>query len=156
MILETERFGQIEVDGKNLLHLPNGIMGFPDLRRVLLLDHNPESPFRWLQSVDHPELAFVVIDPFLLFPDYPMDELMSAMTEVEGTPPKELAIAAITTVPPAPAPLTVNLVAPVVFNAETRVGAQVILKDKRFRTRHIILRDESTTQPEQQPSTAEK
>jgi len=137
MKITSERFGEIETDEKELLHLPDGLIGFPQCTRVLLLEHKPGSPFRWLQSADQPELAFVVIDPLELVPDYPLDALRKVIFGANNSA-GDLAVAAIATVPPAPAPITVNLVAPLVFDAATRKGAQIVLSDSRFRTRHIL------------------
>ncbi len=147
MKINTERFGELEVEEKDLLHLKNGLIGFPDCTRVLLLNHTPESPFRWLQSADEPGLAFVVIDPLLLIPDYPMEVLGDALAD-EDSRPANLAVAAITSVPPAPAPITVNLAAPVAFDVGARVGAQVVLQDERFTTRHTLAQDEKQDEPE--------
>ncbi|MCP4679842.1 MAG: flagellar assembly protein FliW [Deltaproteobacteria bacterium] len=140
MIFQTERFGEIEAEEEELLYLPNGIIGFPDCTSVLLLDHRPNSPFRWLQSVTLPELAFVVIDPLQIVPDYPLDYLRSTF-EKDAKQEVDLAVAVIATVPPSPAPITINLVAPIVFDANTRKGAQVILHDDRFKTRHVLAHD---------------
>ncbi len=142
MRVNTERFGDIDVTDDNILCLPSGIIGFPKLNRVLIIDHEENSPFRWLQSADDPELAFVIIDPMVLVKDYPLDKLRDSLSKGEE-PPENLAVAAITTVPPAPSPITVNLVAPVVFDADKRVGAQVILSDNRFSTRHILAADDN-------------
>ncbi|MCP4606266.1 MAG: flagellar assembly protein FliW [Proteobacteria bacterium] len=146
MKIDTDRFGQIEIDENNILHLPNGIIGFPECTRVILFDHEREnSPFRWLQALDHPDLAFVVIDPLELVPDYPLDRLRTYLPD-NGRNSTDIAVAAITTVPPAPASVTVNLVAPIIFDANTRIGVQVVLSDDRFRTRHILVRDEKKEQ----------
>ncbi len=149
MKIETDRFGQIEVSEKDILHLPNGIIGFPECKRVLLFDHQcPDSPFRWLQSVDQSELAFVVIDPFDLVPDYPIEQLRKYLPDNEKSS-TDLAVAAITTVPPSPAPVTVNLVAPIVFDAISRMGIQVVLPDNRFKTRHVLAREDNKIHSEE-------
>jgi flagellar assembly factor FliW len=139
----TSRFGEIEVDDAKILHFPEGIIGFPDFKRVALLDHQPGSPFRWLQGVDQPALAFVVIDPLALVPDYPLDALREMIAREDGRP-KDIAVAAITTVPEPPAPITVNLAAPIVIDSDSRSGAQVILSDPRFKTRHILVKEEAS------------
>ena len=143
MKFSTERFGEINIEDASILELPDGIIGFPDCRRAAILEHSPGSPFRWLQSLDNPGLAFVIIDPLDLVPDYPLDKLKDILADERKMPrPQKVAAAAITTVPPAPAHITVNLAAPVVFDADTRKGAQVILHDPRFRTRHLLLREQ--------------
>jgi len=142
----TTRFGEIEIEETAILELPDGIIGFPQCRRVAVFEHNPGSPFRWLQSLDDPALAFVVIDPLDLVPDYPMEKLKDILAEERKMGrPENVAAAAITTVPPAPAHITVNLSAPVVFDSDTRKGAQVILHDARFKTRHLLVREPKQT-----------
>jgi flagellar assembly factor FliW len=141
----TSRFGEIEVDDAKILHLPDGIIGFPDFKRAALLDHQPDSPFRWLQGVDHPEIAFVVIDPLALVPDYPLDTLKQIIAK-DDKRPEEIAVAAITTVPKPPQPITVNLSAPIVIDPQKKSGAQVILNDTRFGTRHILVQEPPSKQ----------
>ena len=141
MRFATSRFGEIEVNESKILHLPEGIIGFPDFTRAALLDHQPNSPFRWLQAVDHPELAFVVIDPLTLVPDYPLDQLRDIIAK-DNDCPEDIVAAAITTVPQPPAPITVNLTAPIVFDYKKKSGAQVILHDPRFKTRHLLVQEE--------------
>jgi flagellar assembly factor FliW len=134
---ETTRFGEIEIDDGCVIDLPDGLIGFPDLKRVVILDHGPSSPFRWIQSVDRPECAFVVVDPLAFVPDYPLDALRDAIATGERRP-VDIGVAAITTVPPAPQPITVNLLAPVVFDAERRSGKQIILEKSAYTTRHVL------------------
>lgn len=140
MKFSTTRFGEIEVSDEQVLHLPDGLIGISECRRVILFEHQPGSPFRWLQSVDVPELAFVVIDPLDLVPDYPIEKLKDILAnERKMNRPNEIAVAAITTVPSPPAPITTNLTAPVVFDMDTRNGAQVILHEARFKTRQVLV-----------------
>ncbi len=136
MKIRSDRFGEIEAPEEDVLHFTNGLIGFPDCTSVLLLDHSENSPFRWLQSTDSPELAFVVIDPLLIAPGYPMEKIRDSFnTDVLMD---DLAVAVIATVPPAPNPITVNLVAPIAIDAKNRVGAQIILHEKKYSTRHVL------------------
>ena len=141
MKFSTTRFGEIEVADEQILMLPDGLIGIPNCQKVVLFDHQqPDSPFRWLQCTEVPELAFVVIDPLDLVPDYPLEKIKDIMAnERKMARPKEIAVAAITTVPKPPAPITVNLTAPVVFDLDTRNGVQIILHDARFKTRQVLV-----------------
>ncbi len=142
MKFATTRFGEIEIDDGSVIDLPDGLIGFPDLKRVVILEHGPNSPFRWIQSVDQPEYAFVVIDPLAFVPDYPLDALRDAIA-TGARRPVDIGVAAITTVPPAPQAITVNLLAPVVIDAERRMGKQIILERSAYTTRHVLAaRDE--------------
>lgn len=134
MKFTTTRFGEIEYPEDVVLHLPEGVLGFPRDRRFILLEHNAEgSPFRWLQSLDSADLAFIVVDPVLIEPHYQL-EIDRDSARVLGTDdPAQCAIIAIVNVPhDNPVAMTANLKAPVVINAETRVGRQIVLGSNRF------------------------
>ncbi|MDD5308897.1 MAG: flagellar assembly protein FliW [Deltaproteobacteria bacterium] len=146
MKVKTLRFGEVEVPDGMVFCLTGGLIGFPLLKRFVILEHKPGSQFRWLQSVDDPDFAFVVIDPLLLAPDYPLDRLRDAVADGhQGS--SEVVVAAITTVPPEPEPITVNLMAPVAFNAVSRVGAQIVLHDGHYSARHVLARTGSASSP---------
>jgi flagellar assembly factor FliW len=138
----TTRFGDIEVDDRDVFFLKEGLIGFPSFKRLIVLEHNPGTPFKWIQSVDEGDMAFVVIDPLLLDPDYPVDMLKKAIA-VDDNLPKEIGAAVIAVVPPAPHPITVNLLAPVVLDPEKRIGAQIILNGTNYTTRHVLVQDDS-------------
>jgi flagellar assembly factor FliW len=142
MKVQTSRFGEIEIDEDKLLNLPNGLIGFPEVNQVAILEHRPGSPFRWLQCIDRPETAFVIVDPMLVDADYPMTRVLELLDEEGGTL-DNLAVAVLASIPPDPEPISLNLLAPVAFNADTRRGAQVILSDTAYSSRHIIARDAS-------------
>jgi GTP-binding protein EngB required for normal cell division len=61
--VKTTRFGEIEVPENDVIHLPLGLIGFPELKKYVLLDHDKESPFKWFQALEDGAIAFVLIDP---------------------------------------------------------------------------------------------
>src|SRR6185295_7181281 len=70
----TARFGEIEFAEDVIITFPDGVLGFPGDRRYLLLEHDAEgSPFKWLQSLDNPDLAFIVVDPAIVDTNYGFD-----------------------------------------------------------------------------------
>lgn len=73
MKCQSTRFGTFEVSDDTLLVFPSGILGFPDWTKYVLLDHDTDAPFKWLQCVEEPQLAFVILDPALFKPDYQCD-----------------------------------------------------------------------------------
>jgi len=79
VLVQTHRFGEIDVPDQAVLLFPDGIIGFPQLQRACLLPYEPGSrsqpgsALRWLQSLDDPALAFLTIEPFLIFPDYEIE-----------------------------------------------------------------------------------
>jgi carbon storage regulator len=57
----------------NQVRLPMGLLGFEQIKDYVLLANPTEAPFAWLQVEDNASLAFVVINPFLVAPDYQPD-----------------------------------------------------------------------------------
>ena len=70
MKLLTTRFGTVEVPDKDVLFFSLGVLGFPEVRRYVMLDHGQNTPLKWLQAVDKPELAFPIVPATDLVEDY--------------------------------------------------------------------------------------
>lgn len=138
MIIDTTRFGGIEVDDSMILTLKGGLLGFADATNFILIDHAPQSPFRWLQSAQIPELAFVVIDPFEAIEDYPLEPLMQALKEIGIQESEEIAVGVIVTFRKGPPGNTVNLLAPLVFSVDSRTGVQTVLHNLKYGTQHPL------------------
>jgi Uncharacterized protein conserved in bacteria len=108
------------------LRLPMGILGFEQMKQYLLIANPEEEPFRWLQVKDNASLAFVVIDPFLVVPDYRPDIPQADVDFLGLSNPSEAALLNIVTLH-GHNRATVNLKGPIVVNRNTGVGKQVIL-----------------------------
>jgi flagellar assembly factor FliW len=104
-----------------------GLPGFEQATAFALLDHRPGSVFRWLQALDRPDLAFIVVDPLTLKPDLPLDAVRRSASFAGIDPDEELIVLAICTVPPPPDPPTANFLAPIGIGRRSRRGAQVAL-----------------------------
>ena len=63
--VNTSRFGVIDVSPDQVIILPHGMVGFPNQHRFALVQHRADSPFHWLQSLESPDLAFVVANPLI-------------------------------------------------------------------------------------------
>jgi flagellar assembly factor FliW len=137
--VKTTRFGEIEVKEADIVQLPNGLIGFPELKKYVILDHDQQSPFKWLQSLDDGAIAFVLINPLLFRPDYTVEVNEAEVAELEIQDEKDAVISVIVTMPSNPQNMTANLKAPLVFNLKNRKGRQVILSNPEYTTRHNIM-----------------
>ncbi len=138
--IQTTRFGEIELEENRLVQFPEGMIGFPQMKSYVLLEHKPGSPFMWLQSAEAPELAFVLISPQLIRKDYPRQiPFHEGSFEAEENGGEPLVFAIVTIPPGEPQKMTANLLGPVVIDVATRTGKQVILADSEYSTRHPIL-----------------
>ncbi len=144
----STRFGDLEVEEGSLLTFPSGILGFPDQTRYVILDHDTDAPFKWLQCVDQPNLAFVIIDPALFKPDYRVQLAVEALAEIQAAPDgQDLTIAVILTIPSHdPSRITGNLRGPLVMNPRSRLCKQVVLADD-CPTRYPLFTQSSSSAP---------
>lgn len=110
----------------NQVWLPAGILGFEQFKDYMLLADPAELPFAWLRVVESAQLAFVVINPFVVMPDYAPD-LPDTDVEFLGLKdPNDALLFNIVTLRGQDR-ATVNLKGPIVINRHTRTGKQVII-----------------------------
>jgi flagellar assembly factor FliW len=138
MKIRTKPYGEIEVDEKQKLAFPEGIIGFEGISDYFLID-SKEGPFYWLQSAQYAELAFLLINPRLFLDDYKLqvrsEDIQLLRPEADG----DLLDFAIVTVPEDPEKISANLMGPVIINRKTRVGMQVISENDGYDVKHFIL-----------------
>ncbi len=137
----TTRFGDIDVNESDVIELPAGLIGFPDLKKYILLDHDKESPFKWLQSLDDGAIAFVLINPLLFKPEYTVEVTEAEVADLSIQQEEDAVISVIVTMPSNPQNMTANLKAPLVFNLKNRKGKQIILNQGEYTTRHNIMEE---------------
>ena len=117
---------------------PNGLLGFPSYTRYALIQTGQENYFFWLQSVDEPNLAFVVTDPTIFFRDYQVPVREETAQELQLADPSHLQTFVICN--KVGDWLTGNLLGPLVVNAQNRLAQQVVLTEKKWTTRQPLLR----------------
>jgi flagellar assembly factor FliW len=127
------------------LHFAQGLVGFPKHRRYVVFDHRPGSPFKWMLSIDDPDLAFAVANPCELVADY--DPPLALAARLLGAAEEDLALFVLVTIPPDPTRMTVNLMAPVVVDLRTRQARQIVLDDPRCPPDHRVVRELAAAQP---------
>lgn len=131
--IET-RFGEVEYDPENLLHFPAGMIGFPNLHHFIVMPNKKEGPLFWIQSVDDPDIAFVLTDPSNFFPNYKVIPDTSERNALQIEENDDCFTLAVVTVPQ-DQKITVNLAAPILFSAATNRAIQVILEDTDYKSK---------------------
>jgi len=120
MNLETRNFGEIEIKEENIIEFIGGVPGFSGTRYVILDAINENSPFVWLQSVDEPEIALILLNTFMLYKDYAPkinDEEIKCL-EVEKR--EEMSVFNVIVIPEKIEDMTVNLKAPIIINTKKK------------------------------------
>jgi flagellar assembly factor FliW len=137
MKLNTTRFGEIEVKDNEVIHFPEGVIGFPELKQWAIFDMD-DTLFKCLQSLDDGSVGFIIMDPILFKPDYTFEVTEADTQNINLINVNDATIAVILCVPSRPNDMTANLKAPLVFNTVTREAKQVILQGKEYHTRHKV------------------
>lgn len=121
--------GEVAVRADQILVFEQGVLGFPQERQWTLVAAE-RSGFAWLQALGEPALCFLLVDPYVVVPNYTLDLPPSAISALQLRDDDAPLVQAIVTLPPtAGAPLTANLQGPIVINPRTRRGAQVVLPE---------------------------
>jgi flagellar assembly factor FliW len=128
MKINTTRFGEIEIEDAKIINFPLGIPGFTNLKRYILLDY--KDPIRWLHAVDDPDIAFIVTEPFGLFPEYSLTIEDDVEEFLEIRDAAETVVLVILNV--ADNRLNANLKAPIIVNTSKLKATQIILEDDRY------------------------
>ena len=142
MKIETTRFGALEIDEDKIIHMPHGMLGFPQSRRYVLFPHKEDSPFFWFQSADEPALAFVLISPFLIVSDYQVDtkDAFERMAWEEKGDEGNCELYVVVNIPKgSPENITANLIGPVLINNGNRQALQVVVADSPYSHRFALL-----------------
>lgn len=140
MQVKTKPYGMIDVDERQKIVFPFGILGFENLRDYVLLDA-VQQPFYWLQSMEVPEIAFVLINPSVFRPDYSLDLLEGDLEEIDlqKDSTENTLIFAIVTIPENNSRMTANLQGPIIINRDKRIGRQSVSTNEKWKVRHYIL-----------------
>jgi flagellar assembly factor FliW len=130
--------GKIEVSEDRLISIPDGLFGFEKYTKYALVDSDYE-PFLWLQSCEDPNLAFLIVDPFLISSNYETDIDDDYLAKIGVTKPEDIIIMTIVTVPHDGSAITANFQGPLVINKINRKCVQAILSDNRWSTKVDIV-----------------
>lgn len=135
MLVKTSRFGEQEIEESKIIAMPGGMLGFPEEKRYILLTPPKPGPFLWLQSVDNPDLAFVVVDAKENVPDYTFALTMDEFDALQLNERSEAIFLLVVTMAADPGDITVNLQGPIVLNPERLLARQIVLDRGSFSSR---------------------
>ena len=137
--VNTSRFGEIEVDEGNVVQFANGIPAFEGEHEFVILPYDQESPYYFMQSLKSPDLAFLLTNPFLFFPDYTFEIDDETIKELEIKNQENVFYYSMITIPNGSIRyMTANLLAPVVLNTDNMRAKQVVLEKSNYTTKHRL------------------
>jgi flagellar assembly factor FliW len=141
VVLQTGRFGQIEISTDEIISIPSGILGFPEDQQFCLVDAGDDTLILWLQSLTNPHLAFPVLEPRIFKSDYVVRLSAAELRELRLATIKDASVFTILTIPSSLPDMTANLKAPVVINVKEKIGKQVVLQENDQPIKHPMFKE---------------
>ncbi len=129
MLLETSRFGPVQIEVEDILHFPHGLIGFEQEQHWVLLGDAENESLGWLQSLKDADIALPVISPRRFAGDYQVRIVRSQIDLLELDPNDQAFV--LNVINRRDGQFTVNLQAPVIINLDRRLGRQVITLDEQ-------------------------
>ncbi|WP_064093082.1 flagellar assembly protein FliW [Rossellomorea aquimaris] len=138
MKIDTKYHGEIEVNQEETLIFEQGIPGFIEEKRFIMLPLPENEWFQILQSTKTPQLGFVVTDPFIFLKEYDFVLEQGSVDLLENPSDKEVKVFSILNIKEPLHLSTANLQAPIIINLSNNKAKQVILNNTTYQTKHLI------------------
>lgn len=139
MEIKTQLFGSIEIREEDVYSFPQGIPGFEEHRRFIILRPDQELPFSYLQSIDEGELSFLMTNPFLFYENYEFELSKQDQRELAIQSEQDVTVWVMVSVKQTLQDATLNLMAPVIMNPREKLGKQAVLQGTPYKTKHLLL-----------------
>lgn len=140
MNIKTKYLGELQIEEKQIIHFPNGLLGFENNKDFILLDVPDNEYFKFLQDINNSYICFLLVNPWDFYDDYDVElsdeELLKIEIEHDGK--EQLSVLTIVTLEENFKDSTTNLLAPIVVNLPARKGKQFVLNDSIYATKHRL------------------
>ncbi len=136
MKVNTTRFGELEVEKKDVITFTEGMLGFEELKEFFVVDPGDQTLILWLQSVQDSEVAFPIIEPRIFKPDYKITLLPIELNSLKLEGLNDASVYTILTIPGDVQQMTANMKAPIIINNKTKNARQIVLQDNKLEVKY--------------------
>ena len=141
--INTTKFGEVEIDKSLIFEFISPIIGFNDLKKYTIIDYKPDSPFKWLQSMEDMDLTFPITLCSFFGIDYQFDIPDEEAQNLGIESADDIFVCNIANIPSSnPQGATINMLAPIIINTVNKKAMQIILKNTEFEVRHKLFDEE--------------
>lgn len=141
MKVNTTRFGELEVDKKDIITFDEGILGFDKLREFFVVDPGDQTLILWLQSSEEGSVAFPIIEPKIFKADYAISLLPAELNSLQLENLNNASVYTILTIPQDVTTMSANLKAPIVINNTNKKARQIVLQDSKLEVKFAMYAD---------------
>ena len=131
MKIFTQQFGELTVKPEHVFEFEEGLLGFEDLRQFVLISEEETLPFRWLVSLENPDIGFPLLSPWHIDLRYNPGKEHDMSREV---------IMVVITLEDEKGLMTANMKAPLILDVKSQSGRQVILPSDKYSPSYVIPR----------------
>ncbi len=139
MKIVTLRFGELDIPEDKIVDFPKGILGFEQFHEYVILHREDSEPFRWLQSIEDPNLAFVISNPAFFFPGYKIEMSLRELEDIEVDETTNVETYVIVTIPKDISQMSANLQGPLLINVDKSIAKQTVLVNSPYTIQHFIM-----------------
>lgn len=141
MKIKTTRFGELEVDKKDIIEFTEGLLGFENLKKFFIVDPGDQTLILWLQSTDDAATAFPIIEPKIFQPNYMVKLLPVELNSLALENLNNASVYTVLTIPQNVTEMSANLKAPIIINNKTKMARQIVLQDSKLEVRFKMYMD---------------
>ena len=139
LTIETKKFGTVDVNKNAIFNFVSPIIGFNEHKNYTIIDYKPDSPFKWLQSMEDMDLAFPVTLCSFFNIDYQFDIPDEEAQKLDIQNPDDVFVCNIANIHMSnPQGATINMLAPIVINIKNKKAMQLVLKNTDFQVRYKL------------------
>ncbi len=139
--IENPQLGSIKVETDKITTFHEGLIGFENLKRFVIIDLEEYEPFQWLLSIDDSDISFPIISPILVIDEYSPAISKAKAYNLGEFQDQDLLLYVIVTIRPELKRVTANLKGPLIVNIKQALGQQIVLDDDRYSTNHEFMKD---------------
>ena len=141
MKIKTTRFGELEVDKKDIIEFSEGLLGFENLKKFFIVDPGDQTLILWLQSIDDAGTAFPIIEPKIFQPNYMVKLLPVELNSLSLENLQNASVYTVLTIPQNVTDMSANLKAPIIINNKSKMARQIVLQDSKLEVRFKMYMD---------------
>lgn len=144
MTINTLRFGPVQIPEDKVIYMERPILGFEHLTTFCLVERDDMAPMLWLQAMEDPAVAFLVVNPRCLYQDYRVEVNSNEIAELRVAKVESVETYVILTLGDDPRQTSVNLQGPILINTENNLAKQLVLVNSDYTVRHYLFAEQTT------------
>lgn len=138
MKILSKHFGEIEIEEEHIVTFEKGIIGFEEYKRYVFIEFEKDSFIYWMQSIQNPDLCFLVANPYVIKSDYILDVYEDDLKYIDMEKEEDLMVFVILNVNLENHTITANLLGPIIVNTKNNKGVQAVSRLNDYPTDYDI------------------